>query len=27
MKRDIRAQLDVDILEPSTLEFQVAVSP
>ncbi|CQA07255.1 Putative transglutaminase-like protein [Mycobacteroides abscessus] len=27
MRRDIRAQLDVDILEPSTLEFQVAVSP
>jgi len=27
MKRDVRAQLDVDILAPSTLEFQIAVSP
>ncbi|MGH3956426.1 MAG: transglutaminase-like domain-containing protein [Mycobacterium sp.] len=27
MKRDVGAQLDVDVLAPSTLEFQIAVSP
>ncbi|MBX9920560.1 MAG: transglutaminase, partial [Mycolicibacterium frederiksbergense] len=27
MKRDVRAQLDVDITAPTTLEFQIAVAP
>src|SRR5882672_5063746 len=27
MKREVRAQLNVDILAASTLEFQIAVSP
>ena len=27
MKRDVRAELDVDITAPTTLEFQIAVAP